>query len=245
MLREEAERVRGVAEVLISKRLDTAERLSQLLLKREDFLQAVQRLLSSGDEAPCRKMLRPVVAGEVAAVAVLSPDGLPLHVTGNADLQALGPVVLPKSELRVRSRTGRAEIHLLRPLPGRRGFLDVVVSLDPSWVDEVRQLTGHWVALMKGGKVWVSGEGTGEGPTAVLPLTVGEEAFALRVQVEASAIGRMNDFSLRMAFLVAGGILLLSLLGATWASGRISAPLERLARMAKEVANGNYSLAQL
>jgi len=55
LLREEAERVRGVAEVLISKRLDTAERLSQLLLKREDFLQAVQRLLSSGDEAPCRK----------------------------------------------------------------------------------------------------------------------------------------------------------------------------------------------
>ncbi|RLB03410.1 MAG: hypothetical protein DRG55_00355 [Deltaproteobacteria bacterium] len=243
LLREEAERVRGVAEVLISKRLDRAERLSQLLLKREDFLQAVQRLLSSGDEAPCRKVLRPVVAGEVAAVAVLSPDGLPLHVTGNADLQALGPVVLPKSELRVRSRTGRAEIHLLRPLlSGRRGFLDVVVSLDPSWVDEVRQLTGHWVALMKGGKVWVSGEGTGEGPTAVLPLAVGEEAFALRVQVEASAIGRMKDFSLRMAFLVAGGILLLSLLGATWASGRISAPLERLARMAKEVAKGNYSL---
>ena len=121
LLNAEVEGVRGVAEVLISRRLDRAERLSLSLLKREDFLQALQRLLSSGDEAQCRKVLRRVVDGEVVvAVAVLSPEGLPLHVTGNAELQALGPVVLLKPELRVRLHVGRVEIHFLRPSPRGR-----------------------------------------------------------------------------------------------------------------------------
>lgn len=241
LLNAEVERVRDVAEVLISRRLDRAERLSLSLLKREDFLQALQRLLSSGDEAQCRKVLRRVVDGEVVvAVAVLSPEGLPLHVTGNAELQALGPVVLLKPELRVRLHVGRVEIHFLRPISSGEGLIDVVVSLGPSWADEVHQLTGHWVALTKGGEVWVRGERAVEGPAAVVPVRVGDESFALKVQLQTSAIGQMRELSFRMTFLVAGGILLLSLLGVTWVSRRISVPLERLARMAKEVAKGNY-----
>ena len=250
---EERERARRVAEVLLERKVESAQRVAHYLQQDEEFLEAVQYLMLSGDGAPCRERLKGLLPAEVEAVAILDREGIPLMVVGNADLRGLRGTKVTMRSSRVFTRPGRIELHMLYPLPeigGWRipGVLDLVVALDQSWVEEVHELTGSHLVLSQGGKGIIGCEHHPEiaqraarGRSGV-PFKVGGEAFLLDAFPEMTTIEKMKRFSLAAALSVAGVLFLLSVVGAGWVSQSLSAPLERLAQMAQRMAKGDYSL---
>ena len=252
-LLEETKRTRDVAEVLLRRRLNKADKLSHILLKDSGFVRAIRYLLLTGDKSFVRRTLLSLISlsHEIAAVLIIDSEGTPLYVMGRVDTTDLPPFRTKEEAIRTLARGKTVEVHLLRPILVKEewrpvGLLDVVTCIDSRWAEEIHKLTGNRVALAKGGEEIFGCDGCPKADRGVLqaeaPLIVGDDAFSLKIFPQMEAIRRMQRFSFMATILVTGGLFIFSLFVAGWMGRSFSTPLEKLAEMAQKIAHGDYSL---
>ena len=252
-LLEETKRTKDVAEVLLRRRLNKADKLSHILLKDSGFVRAIRYLLLTGDKSFVRRTLLSLISlsHEIAAVLIIDSEGMPLYAMGRVDTADLPPFRTKEEAIRTLARGKTVEVHLLRPILVKEewrplGLLDVVACIDSRWAEEIHKLTGNRVALAKGGEEIFGCDGCPKADRGVLqaevPLIVGDDAFSLKIFPQMEAIRRMQHFSFMATILVTGGLFIFSLFVAGWMGRSFSTPLEKLAEMAQKIAHGDYSL---